>query len=119
VIAADIRLYDAGRVYIFLYGIIEHVVLVKHLNKMRMCFFAIKISTPPKIGTMARSKSAIGTLMVSVMIHDRTIMIGALASRRMVNIYAICTLVISVVSLVTRLGVEKWSIFPKEKSWIL
>ena len=51
--------------------------------------------------------TAIFTLMVSVMISDRTIMIGALASRRMVNIYAICTLVMSVVILVTRLDVEK------------
>ena len=63
--------------------------------------------------------TAIFTLMVSVMISDRTIMIGALASNRIVNIYAICTFVISVVILVTRLEVEKWSIFPKEKSCIL
>ena len=53
------------------------------------------------------------------MIHASTTMIGALASILIENINAICTFVISVVSLVTRLDVEKWSIFPKEKSWIL
>ena len=50
---------------------------------------------------------AIAGLIVTVMIKDITIMIGALASRRIVNIYAICTFVISVVSLVTSPGVEK------------
>ena len=69
--------------------------------------FAIPISAPPRIGTVMSMITAIFTLMVSVMISDRTIMIGALASRRMVNIYAICTLVMSVVILVTRLDVEK------------
>ena len=80
---------------------------------------AIKISTPPRIGTVISSISAISALMVSVMIRDSTIIIGALTRRRMVIIYAIWILVISVVSLVTRLGVEKWSMFPKENFWIL
>ena len=76
-------------------------------------------STPPSTGTVIRSMIAIGMLMVMVMIRESTIIMGALASRRMVNIKAICTLVISVVSLVTRPEEEKWSIFPKEKSCTL
>ena len=40
---------------------------------------------------------------------------GPWANMRMLNMNAICTLVMSVVSLVTRLDVEKWSMFPNEK----
>ena len=53
------------------------------------------------------------------MTRDKMIMIGALTSIRMVIIYAIWMLVISVVSLVTRLEVEKWSMFLNENSCIL
>ena len=56
-----------------------------------------------------RNRSAIFTLISSVMIQERRIMIGALARRRILIIYAICTFVISVVIRVTRPDVEKWS----------
>ena len=68
---------------------------------------AIKISTPPSIGIVTSMRKAIFRLIVAVMIQESTTMMGALASMRIENIKAICTLVISVVSLVTRLDVEK------------
>ena len=88
------------------------------LTKCGCAFFAIKISAVPRTGATISMTMAIGILMVIVMIRESMIMIGALASRRMVNIYAICTFVISVVILVTRLDVEKWSMFPNENSCI-
>ena len=72
---------------------------------MRVRFLCDK--DPPKTGIVINIINAIAGLIVTVMIRDITIMIGALASRRIVNIYAICTFVMSVVSLVTRPGVEK------------
>ena len=66
-----------------------------------------------------RNRIDAGLLMVSVMIHDRMIINGALASRRILIIYACCTLVMSVVIRVTSPEVEKWSIFLKEKSCTL
>ena len=71
------------------------------------------------LGTVISSIRAISALIVSVMTRDKMIMIGALTSIRMVIIYAIWMLVISVVSLVTRLEVEKWSMFLNENSCIL
>ena len=87
--------------------------------KCGCAFFAIKMSAPPKSGITIKNNSAISTLIVSVIIHDRITIIGALAKRRILIIYAICTFVMSVVILVTKLGVEKRSIFLNEKSCIL
>ena len=53
------------------------------------------------------------------MTQDKTTMIGALARRRILIMYAICTFVISVVIRVTRPDVEKWSMFLNEKSCTL
>ena len=55
-------------------------------------------------------------MIVKVIIQESTIIIGALARRRILIMYAICTLVTSVVIRVTRLDVEKWSMFLKENS---
>ena len=89
------------------------------LMKCGCAFFAMKINVPPRSGTTTRKSKATSLLMVSVMIHDRMIINGALARRRILIIYACCTFVISVVNRVTRPEVEKWSIFLKEKSCTL
>ena len=68
---------------------------------------AIKINVPPRMGIATKNSKAMDTLIVMVMIQERTIITGALANIRIVIIYAIWTLVISVVIRVTRLGVEK------------
>ena len=102
-----IRLDHARCIDILLNSIVEHIVLIKHLDKMGVRFLRNKKQHSPRTGIAISRQTAISTLIVSVIISDRMIINGALASIRMVNMYAICTFVISVVSLVTRLDVEK------------
>ena len=71
------------------------------------------------MGIRISSATEISTLIVRIITRERIIIIGALASSLTLIIYASCTFVISVVSLVTRLEVEKWSMFLNEKSCIL
>lgn len=100
-----------------LYGIIQNIILIKYFNKMRMRFLCNKdqCSSKQRYDDQGTVKQ-FSYWIKSVMIQDKTIMIGALASRRMLIIYAICTLVISVVIRVTRPDVENRSIFLNENS---
>ena len=77
------------------------------LTKCGWAFFAMKIKAPPRSGITIRNRSAISRLIIRVMIQERITMIGARARRRILIIYAICTLVMSVVIRVTSPEVEK------------
>ena len=71
------------------------------------------------MGMVARKIKAIFPPITKPMTKENTSMRGHRIAVRMIIIYAICTLVMSVVRRVTRLETENLSMFSKEYPWIL
>ena len=85
-------------------------------RKRGMARRAIRRSPVTKTGTTTTNIKAKGPPITKAMTMEKIIIKGARTAVRMIIINAICTLPTSVVSRVTRLDVEKWSMLEKEKS---
>ena len=74
-------------------------------------------SPAPSTGSTNRKIQAILPPIMKAMTKANTSMSGERIARRIIIMNANCTLVTSVVILVTREEVRKWSMFSKEKPW--
>ena len=83
-------------------------------SKMGCVFKMTNTSTAASTGTSARNTHEMVTLTVKDMTSEKMSMNGQRIATRMIIMYAICTLVTSVVWRVTRDEVEKRSIFANE-----
>ena len=104
---------------VFLYYLIQAVVLLENLLKI---FFAVRIraaSAIPRTGIRSRYMDAIRALIVNAMMRAKRIINGARIATRMIIIKALWMFMTSVVSRVTRPAVENLSMLEKEKSWML
>ena len=88
--------------------------LWKTRSKMGCVLKMISTSTAASTGTSARNTQEMVTLTVNDMTSEKMSMSGQRIATRMIIMYAICTLVTSVVWRVTSEDVEKRSMFAKE-----
>ncbi len=92
---------------------------LKTREKAGIANFATRISPVARNGTITTNESASFPPMINAMIIEKVSSSGERTAMRIVNMNAICTLVTSVVILVTSDVDEKLSIFSNEKVCIL